>query len=139
MSTFEHVDENIFLEQSNKIRELQQENAALLQRAEAAERGLVLHEKMVDEYQKEIMPGFRERIEKVDTRIAELTGALERIAKREGHYFYPDVSGPDEKGMYTVVGPGKPQLTKQCAHRMRSIARQALGSGDTTAKAGEQP
>jgi hypothetical protein len=79
------------------------------------------------------------KIAELNARIAELTGALERIAKREGHYFYPDVSGPDEKGMYTVVGPGKPQLTKQCAHWMRSIARQALGSGDTTAKAGEQP
>jgi hypothetical protein len=61
-----------------------------------------------------------------NARIAELTAVLERIANREGHYFYPDVSGPDERGMFTVIGPGKPQLTKQCAHWMRSIARKAM-------------
>lgn len=79
--------------------------------------------------------------EKAEARIAELTAILEQIANREGHYFYADISEPDEKGMCTVIGPGKPELTKQCAHWMRSIARKALrGSNETTPqKVGEQP
>lgn len=64
----------------------------------------------------------------LQTENEKMRGALGRIANREGHAFSPEVEGPDEVGVYTVVGPGKPELTKQCTHWMRHVAREVLST-----------
>lgn len=70
----------------------------------------------------------KEQLQEAQEREARMREALEKIANREGHPFSPEIEGPDEDGVYTVVGPGKPELTKQCAHWMRHIAQEALST-----------
>ena len=117
--------------------ELEVENTELRRQVEELTTDLRRWQESSGTYYHELVDVKSELFEKTeqladrDVRIAVLTGTLERIANRKGHVFMPEFSGPDKEGIYTVTGPGKPELTKQCAHWMRHAAQQALSGKES--------